>query len=67
MSHKKSNEYIGYHGPGTGGGVRTNELVDLQTLSTQRQDRLVNALKERYQIQYLNQAGSGFPTQTCQF
>ena len=48
MSDKKSNDYMGYHGPETGGGG-TNELVDLQTLSTQRQDRLVNALKERYQ------------------
>ena len=38
MSHKKSNEYVGYHGPGTGGGD-SNELVNLQTLSTQRQDR----------------------------
>jgi adenylate cyclase len=48
MSDKRSDEYIEYHGPETGGGG-TNELVDLQTLSTQRQDRLVNALKERYQ------------------
>jgi class 3 adenylate cyclase len=48
MSDKKSEDYIEYHGPETGGGG-TNELVDLQTLSTQRQDRLVNALKDRYQ------------------
>lgn len=48
MSDKKSDDYIEYHGPEMGGGG-TNELVDLQTLSTQRQDRLVNALKERYQ------------------
>lgn len=48
MSDKKSDDYKEYHGPETGGGG-TNELVDLQTLSTQRQDRLVNALKERYQ------------------
>jgi class 3 adenylate cyclase len=48
MSDKKSEEFIKYHGPETREGS-TNELVDLQTLSTQRQDRLVNALKERYQ------------------
>jgi adenylate cyclase len=48
MSDKKSDEYIKYHGPDAGEGS-TNEIVDLQTLSTQRQDRLVNALKERYQ------------------
>ncbi len=46
---KKSNPYSNYHGPGSEGGGSSNELVDLQTLSAQRQDRLVNALKERYQ------------------
>ena len=59
MSHKKSNEYVGYHGPGTGGGD-SNELVDLQTLSTQRQDRLVNALKERYQYNTSIKRGQDF-------
>ena len=48
MGDKKSSENLNHHGPETGGGG-TNELVDLQTLFTQRQDRLVNALKERYQ------------------
>lgn len=48
MRDKKSDKYIKYHGPESGEGS-TNDLVDLQTLSTQRQDRLVNALKERYQ------------------
>jgi adenylate cyclase len=48
MSDKKSDKYMKYHGPESGEGS-TNDLVDLQTLSTQRQDRLVNALKERYQ------------------
>jgi adenylate cyclase len=48
MSDKKSDKDIKYHGPESGEGS-TNDLVDLQTLSTQRQDRLVNALKERYQ------------------
>ena len=48
MSDKKSDKSIKYHGPESGEGS-TNDLVDLQTLSTQRQDRLVNALKERYQ------------------
>jgi adenylate cyclase len=48
MGNKKSDDSIKYHGPATG-GADSNELVDLQTLSTQRQDRLVNALKERYQ------------------
>ena len=46
MGDKKSSENLKYHGPDTG-GEGTNELVDLQTLFTQRQDRLVNALKER--------------------
>jgi adenylate cyclase len=46
---KKSNPFSSYHGPGFEGGGSTNELVDLQTLFAQRQDRLVNALKERYQ------------------
>jgi class 3 adenylate cyclase len=59
MSHKKSNDYIEYHGPGTGGGD-LNELVDLQTLSTQRQDRLVNALKERYQYNTSIKRGQDF-------
>jgi adenylate cyclase len=48
MNDKKSDKYMKYHGPESGEGS-TNDLVDLQTLSTQRQDRLVNALKERYQ------------------
>lgn len=48
MRDKKSDDYLKYHGPETGGGG-TSELVDLQTLFTQRQDRLMNALKERYQ------------------
>jgi adenylate cyclase len=48
MSDKKSDKFMKYHGPESGEGS-TNDLVDLQTLSTQRQDRLVNALKERYQ------------------
>jgi adenylate cyclase len=48
MDNKKSDDSIKFYGPATG-GADSNELVDLQTLSTQRQDRLVNALKERYQ------------------
>ena len=59
MSHKKSNDYIEYHGPETG-GRDSNELVDLQTLSTQRQDRLVNALKERYQYNTSIKRGQDF-------
>lgn len=49
MGDKKSDPYSNYHGPKSGGGGSAKELVDLQTLFTQRQDRLINALKERYQ------------------
>ena len=48
MTKKESGKYSKYHGPATG-GTESNELVDLQTLFTQRQVRLANALKERYQ------------------
>jgi adenylate cyclase len=48
MTKKESGKYSKYHGPATE-GADSSELVDLQTLFTQRQDRLANALKERYQ------------------
>jgi adenylate cyclase len=48
MGDMKFNNDLNYHGPDTG-VESTNELVDLQTLFAQRQDRLVSALKERYQ------------------
>lgn len=48
MTKKDSGKYSKYHGPATE-GADSSELVDLQTLFTQRQDRLANALKERYQ------------------
>lgn len=45
---RKTRIDLSYHGPESGGGG-PRELVDLQTLFSQRQDRLSNALKERYQ------------------
>lgn len=48
MTKKEFGKYSKYHGPATE-GADSSELVDLQTLFTQRQDRLSNALKERYQ------------------
>lgn len=48
MTKKEFGKYSKYHGPATE-GADSSELVDLQTLITQRQDRLANALKERYQ------------------
>ena len=59
MVDKKSDDYVEYHGPETG-GRDSNELVDLQTLSTQRQDRLVNALKERYHYNTSIKRGQDF-------
>ena len=59
MVEKKSDDYVEYHGPETG-GRDSNELVDLQTLSTQRQDRLVNALKERYHYNTSIKRGQDF-------
>ena len=41
------NRMIGLNSSGT--GKRKDELIDLETLLTQRQDRLLQALKERYQ------------------
>ena len=58
MVDKKSDDYVEYHGPET--GRDSNELVDLQTLSTQRQDRLVNALKERYHYNTSIKRGQDF-------
>ncbi|HZD34166.1 MAG TPA: adenylate/guanylate cyclase domain-containing protein [Nitrososphaeraceae archaeon] len=49
MADKKSNGDQNYHSHDTWGGESDNELVDLQTLLIQRQDRLINALKDRYQ------------------
>jgi adenylate cyclase len=48
MTKKDSGKYSKYHGPATE-GADSSELVDLQTLFTQRQDRLANALKGCYQ------------------
>ena len=48
MTNKNTRGNQHYHGPDTGGESQS-ELVDLQTLFIQRQDRLINALKERYQ------------------
>lgn len=59
MVDKKSDNYVEYHGQETG-GRDSNELVDLQTLSTQRQDRLVNALKERYHYNTSIKRGQDF-------
>ena len=41
------NRMIGLNSSGT--GKRKDELIDLETLLTQRQDRLLQALEERYQ------------------
>ena len=41
------NRMIGLNSSGT--GKRKDELIDLETLLTQRQDRLLHALEERYQ------------------
>ena len=41
------NRMIGLNSSGT--GKRKDELIDLETLLTQRQDRLLKALEERYQ------------------
>jgi len=41
------NRVIGLNSSGT--GKRKDELIDLETLLTQRQDRLLQALEERYQ------------------
>jgi adenylate cyclase len=41
------NRMIGLNSSGT--GKRKDELIDLETLITQRQDRLLQALEERYQ------------------
>jgi adenylate cyclase len=59
MVDKRSDDSVEYHGPETG-GRDSNELVDLQTLSTQRQDRLVNALKERYHYNTSIKRGQDF-------
>src|SRR5919106_4537834 len=48
MTKKESGKYSKYHGPATE-GADSSELVDLRILFPQRQDRLANALKERYQ------------------
>jgi adenylate cyclase len=46
-SESVMNRMIGLNSSGT--GKRKDELIDLETLLTQRQDRLLQALEERYQ------------------
>nr|MDQ6864100.1 hypothetical protein [Thermoproteota archaeon] len=43
------NRMVGVDNNSTGKVKRKDELIDLETLFTQRQDRLFQALEERYQ------------------
>jgi len=49
IDHSVLDRMIGVNHDNSVGLRRKGELIDLETLSTQRQDRLFHALKERYQ------------------
>ena len=49
INHTMLDRIIGVDNGNSVGLSRKGELIDLETLSTQRQDRLFHALKERYQ------------------